>query len=243
MCQVMRESQAATPEVWWADRRALSLVLQGVAVLLVLFVAGCSATQPDKQQRPSGDLTSPIVSEVPTEPSGGQASASTTGTGEVVTLGTFGALQVAGQAGLKSGELVVHRVSRALGSPTSREEGRLCPGFSAPGSRVAWGGLTVFIPSAIVTLGDDRYLPETAAGYTYQRMGSGDAELATERGITVGSTAAQVRSAYPEGEEELVGEVTMFRVAAARFVFEIDGATSDSSVVAIHSGLSCVSAS
>lgn len=176
-------------------------------------------------------------------PDESSVSASTTGTGEMVTLGTLGALQVAGQAGLMSGELVVERVSRALGSPTSREDGELCPGQTAPGSRVTWGGLTVFIPSAIVTVGEDRYLPETAAGYAYQRMGSGGVSLTTERGITVGSTLEQVRSAYPEGEEESVGEVIVYRVTAARFLFEIDGATLDSSVVAIHSGLSCVSAS
>ena len=160
-----------------------------------------------------------------------------------VTLGLGGALDDLGI--FAPADQVMAHLTKALGKPDQVQEGSMCEAGGPAGRRVTWQDLTVlFVADGAAYLAGSE--PDPGAGgpiavgweYWLNKTGTDRLKLLTEEGVGLGSSADDVRAAFPDlqdGEDYGGAYGQVFRGDFSNLTFTFD----HDRVVAMTSGGAC----
>lgn len=161
----------------------------------------------------------------------------------VVTLGLGGAFD--GTAVFAPESEVMSLLTRRLGAPDDVERGGMCETGGPAGRRVTWENLTVlFVDDGAAYLSGSQPALDVrgpiAVGWEYWRIktGADRLRLRTDKGLGLGASLSDVRTAYPDAEvgEDFAGVYArVFRGDFSNITFTF----ADDVVVAVSSGGGC----
>jgi hypothetical protein len=137
---------------------------------------------------------------------------------------------------------VVRWLTARLGPEDRAEHGALCVGSEATGWRYSWGGLTVLTQDEAQEYDWQDFPPDFVIGWQYTSVDDGDPALRTTTGITLGSSVADARAAYPDAEEySHSGQdyLDVFRGDMTNLTMAVTGFADGDTVTALYSGGTC----